>query len=289
MREVVVGIDPLIRAVIMSCALVLLLPTAAPSRDRASPVEFEKMTWVEVKAALAAGKTTALIYTGGVEERGPQNVNGGHNLMAHATVNEIARRLGNAIYMPVLPFSPNDADPTFPGTIGITDELLEGLLGRLAEQSIANGFKNVILMGDHGGGQPKVYEKVARQLDDRYATRRIHVYYCDQVYKANGDFDHYLTRHSYPPSLHGGIPDTSEMMYLDKDNSWVRKNLVAQAIGSAVIDGKPQIGPDGPKNGILGDARGSTPALGKRLFEMKVDYALKQIRGFLVDKPEQDH
>jgi creatinine amidohydrolase len=58
-------------------------------------LEFEKMTWVEVRAALAAGKTTALIYTGGVEERGPQNANGGHNLIARATVEAIARRLGS--------------------------------------------------------------------------------------------------------------------------------------------------------------------------------------------------
>jgi hypothetical protein len=61
-------------------------------------VEFEKMTWVEVKAALAAGKTTALVYTSGVEERDPQDANGGHNLMAHATVEAIARELGNTIF-----------------------------------------------------------------------------------------------------------------------------------------------------------------------------------------------
>src|SRR5206468_767112 len=44
-------------------------------------VEFEMMTWPEVKAAMAAGRTTALVYTGGTEQRGPQNVNGGHTLM----------------------------------------------------------------------------------------------------------------------------------------------------------------------------------------------------------------
>src|SRR6202047_1159870 len=78
---------------------------AAP-RAQADLVEFEKMTWVEVKSALAAGKTTALIYTGGVEERGPQDANGGHNLMAHATVEAIAGELGNAIFLPVLPYTP---------------------------------------------------------------------------------------------------------------------------------------------------------------------------------------
>src|SRR5467141_4995514 len=65
---------------------------AAP-RAQTDLVEFEKMTWVEVKSAIAAGKTTALIYTGGTEQRGPQNANGGHNLIAHAVVEAIARKL----------------------------------------------------------------------------------------------------------------------------------------------------------------------------------------------------
>src|SRR4030088_121362 len=64
---------------------------AAP-RAQADLVEFEKMTWVEVKAALAAGKTTALIYTGGTEQRGPHLANGGHNLIAHEVVEAIARK-----------------------------------------------------------------------------------------------------------------------------------------------------------------------------------------------------
>ena len=49
-------------------------------------VEFDMMTWPEVKQALADGRTTALFYTGGTEQRGPLNANGGHNLMAKATV-----------------------------------------------------------------------------------------------------------------------------------------------------------------------------------------------------------
>jgi creatinine amidohydrolase len=274
------GIGGFAHVVAMACALLLLQPSVSESRNQTYGVEFEKMTWKEVQAALAAGKTTALIYTGGVEERGPQNVNGGHNLMAHSTADAIARRLGNAIYLPVLPFSPNEADPIFPGTIGITDELLATLLVRLSEQSIVNGFKTVILMGDHGGGQPNIYEKVAKQLDDKYGSQGVHVHYCDQVYKANAEFDHYLAEQGYPSSLHGGIPDTSEMLYLDHDNSWVRKRLVREAIGSPVVNGKPDIGPNGPKNGILGDARASTQALGRRLFEIKVNHAVKQIREF---------
>ena len=255
---------------------------AAP-RAQADLVEFEKMTWVEVKAALAAGKTTALIYTGGVEQRGPQNANGGHNLIAHAVVEAIARKLGNAIYLPVLPYTPNDAE-SIPGTIGITNELLAAMLERIAEQAALNGFRNVILMGDHGGGQPQVYEEVAKKLDRRYRPNGIRVFYCDQVYRAANDaFDQYLAQHGYPPGLHGYLYDTSQMMYLDKDNTWVRRDLVSSAVGDPVVDGKVQIGPQSPQNGILGDARRSTAELGKRAFDMKVDYAVRQIRSLLTD------
>ena len=243
------------------------------------------MTWVEVKCEIAAGKTTALIYTGGVEQRGPHLASGGHNLIAHAVVEAIARKLGNAIFLPVLPYTPNDAE-SIPGTIGITNELLAAMLERIAEQAALNGFRNVILMGDHGGGQPQVYEEVAKKLDGNLSGGA-RVFYCDQVYRpANDAFDRYLTQHGYPLGLHGYLFDTSEMMYLDKDNTWVRRDLVSSAVGDPVVghtagDGKAQFGPHSPQNGILGDARRSTAELGKRAFDMKVDYAVRQIRSLL--------
>src|SRR5436190_8065080 len=269
-------------------------PAAKPVAAKTAPlVEFEMMTWPEVKAALAAGKTTALVYTGGTEQRGPQNVNGGHTLMGRAIVKAIALRLGNAIAMPVLPYTPNNASGDLPGTIGLTPELLSAVLERVAEQSIATGFKNVILMGDHGGGQPDAYATVAKKLDEKYAPKGIHVYFCDEVYrKAQGDFDDWLVANGYPRSSHAGIPDTSTMLYLGGEKGWVRKELIPTAEGDPVpppgARGQGRgIDPNAPprkNNGISGDARRSTAALGKRAFDIKIDYAVKQIQGFLANQ-----
>ena len=264
-----------------------LSPTPADATASGSPeisakdpvVEFELMTWPEVKAALAAGKTTALFYTGGTEQRGPQNANGGHNLMAKATVKAIALRLGNAIAMPVLPYTPNNASATLPGTIGLTPEILAAILERISEQAIITGFKNVVLMGDHGGGQPNVYAEVAKKLDEKYAPQGIHVYYCDEVYtKRQTDFDKWLADQGYPRSSHAGIPDTSEMLYLGGD-TWVRMDQLKTAIGDTWPRGVPR-DPNVPRvnNGITGDGRRASAELGKRVFEMKVDYAVRQIR-----------
>lgn len=250
------------------------------AQGREPLVEFENMTWVEVKDAIAAGKTTALYYTGGTEQRGPQNVNGGHNYMARATVKAIALALGNAIAMPVLPYTPNNASATLPGTIGLTNEILASILERLADEAIKTGFKNVVLMGDHGGGQPDVYREVATRLDARYAPQGMRVIYADSVYlPAQTDFEQSLRQKGYPPSNHGGIFDTSEMIYVcGKD--CVRMDILKDAVGDPVrVPGQPRDTTTPRKNnGITGDARRSSAEIGKELLNLRVKYAVSQIR-----------
>jgi len=266
----------------MMSGLLLLLPVAPlTAQSRTAPlVEFENMTWVEVKEALAAGKTTALYYTGGTEQRGPQNTNGGHNYMARATVKAIALALGNAIAMPVLPYTPNNASATLPGTIGLTNEILASILERLAEQAIETGFKNVVLMGDHGGGQPTVYRDIATKLDAKYAPQGMRVIYADSVYlPAQNDFEQSLRQRGYPPSNHGGIFDTSEMIYVcGKD--CVRMDILKDAVGDPVMPAGQRRDPNVPRvnNGITGDARRSSAELGKGLLELRVQYAVRQIK-----------
>jgi creatinine amidohydrolase/Fe(II)-dependent formamide hydrolase-like protein len=139
-------------------------------------------------------------------------------------------------------------------------------------------------MGDHGDGQEpgpaNVYQNVAKKLDGKYGSKGIHVYYCDRVYApANGDFDKYLASKDYPASEHGGIPDTSEMLYLG-DGTWVRKNLIASAVGDPMLPAGARPDPKAHliNNGIVGDGRRASAELGKIFFDMKVDYAVKQIR-----------
>lgn len=283
---------PLAATILATSSVLAQMPGERASSSDATPlglsakdplVEFELMTWPEVKQALADGKTTALFYTGGTEQRGPQNANGGHNLMAKATVKAIALKLGNAIAMPVLPYTPNNASAQLPGTIGITNEILAAILERVSEQAITTGFKNVILMGDHGGGQPDVYRQVAEKLDAKYAPQGVRVFYCDEVYaKAQNDFNKWLVDNGYPASSHAGIADTSEMWYLGGE-LWVRTDLVKSALGDPMpVPGQAR-DPNATRinNGIQGDGRRSSPELGKMQYDIKVDYAVKQITALL--------
>ncbi len=250
---------------------------------RTPNVEFDMMTWPEVKAALDAGRTTALVYNGGTEQRGPQNVNGGHTLMAREIARRVAVELGDAIVAPVLPFSPNNASAELPGTIGLTNELFAAINEQVVEQLIITGFKNIVLMGDHGGGQQQLRE-VAEKLDAKHRAEGIRVVYCDDVYqKAGDDFDQWMEENGYPASSHAGIPDTSEMMYLGGDRGWVRLDLVKSAAGDPVLPRGQRPDPNAPRvnNGIRGDARRSSVELGKMLIDMKIEYAVRQIRELL--------
>jgi hypothetical protein len=99
---------------LVACALAIC-SASVYAQPKEPLVEFEKLTWQKVKQAIQAGKTTALIYNGGTEQRGPQNANGGHNLIARERGRRIALKLGNAILAPVLPYSPNAASAKLPG------------------------------------------------------------------------------------------------------------------------------------------------------------------------------
>src|ERR1700735_3213419 len=92
-----------------------------PSAQADPVVDIELLTWPEIyKAIHEQGKTTAIIFDGGTEQRGPQGVTGAHNFIGHGTAEAIARKLGNALVAPVIPYSVNKANPNLPGTIGIT-------------------------------------------------------------------------------------------------------------------------------------------------------------------------
>jgi creatinine amidohydrolase len=288
------------------------LPPMDPPKEWISPkapkelIEFEMMTWPEVYDAIHhQGKTVALYYTGGTEHRGPQNVNGGHTLMARETVKEIARRLGNAIVLPVMPYSSNNASNQQTGTLGLNAEVEALLTERIVEQAIATGFTTVVILNDHGGGV-QTYAAVAKKLEEKYrapelAPKNIHVFYADHVYaKAQADYDEMLKKRGLPVSGHAGIPDTAEMMYLGKGKNWVRTDLLKYAVtvgpdgqiaqptppgaGRGAVDANaPRVVATGVSGvgGQPGDARPSTEALGKEAFENKVNQAVLQIKEWM--------
>jgi hypothetical protein len=65
--------------------------------DMHDSIWIEDLTMMEVRDLIRAGKTTALILTGGIEENGPYLTTGKHNNVLRVTGDAIARSLGNAL------------------------------------------------------------------------------------------------------------------------------------------------------------------------------------------------
>jgi len=273
------------------CILVLVIAIGlAQTGPRQEQVEIELMTYPEIYSAIHDhGKTTVLVYNGGTEQRGPHAVLGGHTFMARAIAPMVARKLGNALVAPVLPFSVNPAggvDPKMPGSVALAPELFQKVNEAVVDSMAKNGFTNIVLMGDHGGGQEEL-AKLAETLDAKYRTQGIHVYFCGDVYeKSRREFAAWLTSKGLPLSNHGGISDTSTMLYLEPaSGQWVR-SMYKTTIGDPILPPGQRPDPRTPRvnNGVTGDPRPSTPEIGKLVVDMKVTNAVAQIQKLIAAK-----
>jgi creatinine amidohydrolase/Fe(II)-dependent formamide hydrolase-like protein len=166
-------------------------PNIARPIDTVDTVFIEEMTWLDVREAMRAGKTTVIVATGGVEMNGPYLATGKHNYIVRANAEAIARRLGNALVAPIVAFVPEGAiDPPaghmrYPGTISVTEETYRRLLTDIVSSLKAHGFANVVLIGDSGGNQAGMKE-VAGQSSARWAGGGTRVHYIPEYYDYPG-------------------------------------------------------------------------------------------------------
>jgi creatinine amidohydrolase/Fe(II)-dependent formamide hydrolase-like protein len=152
----------------------------------ASTVWIEEMTWMDVRDALKAGKTTAIIPTGGIEPNGPWLVTGKHNYVLRANCDAIARKLGNALCAPIVEYVPEGdlekktGHMASPGTISLREETFQALLTDVAHSLKQHGFQNIIFIGDSGGnqrGQRTVAEALNKQFAGAAVVAHVQEYY----------------------------------------------------------------------------------------------------------------
>jgi len=206
--------------------LLSLLFALTPGLCVAAPTSLyiEDLTWTELRDLVASGKTTAIVPVGGTEQNGPHMAIGKHNVRVKLLAGRIAGGLDNALVAPVLPYVPEGAiDPPtghmrFPGTITAPQDAFEKVLEYAARSLARHGFRDIVLIGDHGSYQ-KDLAAVATRLDREWAKTPVRVYAIPEYYdeSAHG-FAKLLERNGYPAAeigTHAGLADTSLMMALD--------------------------------------------------------------------------
>lgn len=251
-----------IRLLILSA----LVASLAAGPAHAQEVETERMTWVEIRDAVAAGKTTILIPTGGTEQNGPHMVTGKHNFIVRETARRIALALGDALAAPVLAYAP-EGDITkaeghmgFPGSISVAPEIFASVLESAAHSFAIHGFKLIVFVGDSGPNQ-EPQRQVASNLTRRWAVDGVRVINADDYYANNGGVELLRAEGETDAVIgsHAAVRDTSELMAIYP--AGVRNDRRAA-----------------DKDGVSGDPRPATAKRGAQLLDLKVAAAVAEIR-----------
>ena len=309
----------LLTALPLVAALAFAQGARTPSMNVNDIVELEMLTHPELAQKMKDGWTSVLLVTGGTEERGPHDVLGGHNILAknHATM--AAKKLGKTLVAPIIPIAvnatglnPNREMADQPGPIQMPAEVFKQVQIAAIDSLARSGFKDIFVMGDHGGGQPQMKE-AAEEMDKKWGEKGTHVYYVSDFYnKTHDDVDMYLYQHKLPIGGHGAMMETSEMLYLEPaPGAYVRpiyKTVPFDPTGQtpeqwkAARDARdrgetPARGggagrgrandPNAPprvNNGLTGDPRPSTKEIGKDLIDITVNNTVNEVKKLLAER-----
>jgi creatinine amidohydrolase len=265
-----------VKQTLMVLGLVLAASTAF---GQTRSVFSEDLTWFEIRDAIAGGKTSAIVFAGGIEQNGPHMTIVKHNAIGRYVAGTMAEQLGNALVYPIVPFSPA-GDPVektgharFVGTVSLSSEVFMGVMRQVALSALSGGFKNVFLMGDHGGGQSEL-KLAAETLDAEWRAKGAHVYYVAFT-KSAQQTNAYLAEHKIPGGGHAGVAETSQVMFLD-GQKWIRKDKLTAA------KGQPE-----PTTGVNGDPSPATAEMGKMFLDLKVADGVEQIRKSIAEQQKK--
>ena len=234
----------------------------------------DELTSLEIRDAIAAGTTTVIVPTGGIEENGPYLSTGKHNLILEALCPEIARRLGNALCAPIVKFVPEgDIDPPtgamqYPGTISLRDETYVALLDDIASSLKQAGFTDIVLIGDSGGNQDGM-NTVAKRLNERWRDEPARAHFVVEFYTPGWEETERYTeevlgvRETAHDGYHDDIWVTAMMAVTDPEQIRYEQRVEADLASINGVDLQPIE---------------ETIELGRKMIEFRAQYTVDAIR-----------
>jgi creatinine amidohydrolase len=246
--------------------------TAASELSTPRSLFLADLTSDELRAAVAAGFTTALVYSGGTEGTGPALALGKHNVRAPYYAERIARELGHTMVGQVVPFGVN-GEPLagYPGTIPVRPETFASLHEDIVRGLARAGFRRVVLLTEHGPNVP-VLQALAPRLDSALAPNGVRVVLSTDNYtKSNTEIEAWGRARGVLAGRHGGLSDVSELWFVDA--SKVRPERLALGDTSAT--------PQNSVQQVTGDPRQASAALGRQFADIRVRNAVAEIRRLL--------
>ncbi len=147
----------------LAACLVLSLGTLAQTaKDLVSTREMDRINWMEFREVVPAKINTVILPTGTLEPHGVAN-NGADNTAPFAMAKTISRRV-NALIAPTLPYGITGSMEAYPGAFQISESAYRPFVKQILEGLAKNGFRNIVILNGHGGGQTAVLQSVAAEV-----------------------------------------------------------------------------------------------------------------------------
>lgn len=231
-------------------------------------IQLEHLAWPDVESRLRDGYTRVVVACGAVEQHGPHlplfvDAEHGTNLAL-----AVAREMGRTLVAPTIRIGVSEHHMAFPGTISVSVSTFRAVCGDYVTSLARHGFTRICLLPTHGGNFRPLAEAVG-ELDELAGPDTQVVAYTDlvgMVERWKGIVEE-VSGLGNRVGGHADIAETSLMMHLhptlvreERFAEGFHPELQEEVIAKILREGFKSVTP----NGILGDARGSTAAIGAR-------------------------
>ena len=249
---------------------------AARPIDAVTSLWIEELTWMEIRDAIRAGSTTALILTGGVEANGPHLASGKHNYSNKLMGASVAQALGQTLTAPLVTLEPGrPSGAVMIGNTGpmVSQETYIAWLTDMGDSLRGMGFTEVYFLGDSGGNR-RGMQAAADALNGKYNGDPTRFHHVPEFY------NHDKVRQYIQETL--GIPEQMEYS-ASQGSDGIHEELSIASIMS-VIDptsirfaqrvkaGRASI------NGISLEPLSQTQELGRKLIEFRTGITVEAIQ-----------
>jgi creatinine amidohydrolase len=254
-------------------------------------VIMENMSWVEIKNAIANGKTNVILVSGAIEQHGPHLPTGTDTILGYEIAKRAAIKLGNALVAPVIRPCLSEHHIGFQGSITLNWRTYIQVLEDHCESLSKSGFKDLFLISSHGGNC-NFLTAITPDIARKFHTI-IDIHLIDNLRLSHDRITEFLEKQGISKTkagVHSGYAETSEMLVvrpdlvnmnlaekgLDDESFYEPKNIPKSQIDSFIY-GIKHFSP----NGILGDPRGANRETGEKLLEISVDVLVNAISEML--------
>jgi creatinine amidohydrolase len=257
-----------------------------PGRGREAPLyalgtrrRLAELTWPEVEAAIAAGRRTAVLPLGALEQHGPHLPLATDTWIGDALAEGVCARLEDTLQLPTVALGCSVEHMAFPGTVDLRAETLTAVLADTIRSLAHHGIARVFVFSAHGGNVSPLRDALPAL---RAAVAPVEVVAQTDLDDVTARLHRVAAAHGIAPGAaghHAGEVETSILLAIRPGA--VRMDMLAAGLVADVPDPQalfyPSLRPHAP-DGTVGDPRPADAARGERYLAAWTDALVETYR-----------